>query len=62
MFSIPVSFSFTALELRNKDNALTLLTGCDSLKEAYFVQLHSQTAQFKQTSPDLPAKKQNTNV
>lgn len=59
MLSIP--FSFKVLELKNKDNTLTLLTGRDSLKKAYFVHLHSQTAQFKQTNPDLPARKQNTN-
>lgn len=45
-----------------KKNTLTLLRGWDSLRKAYFVPLHSQTAQFNQTHPDLPARKQCTNL
>lgn len=56
----PFLVYFKLLELKNKDNTLTLLTGWDSLKEAYFVHWHSPTAEFKQTDPDLPARKQNT--
>lgn len=60
--SIPCFFKFKVLELKNKDNTLTLLTGWDSLQKAYFVHLHSQTARFEQTNADLPARKQNSNL